>query len=85
MIRRRYSLAVLNAIAQHQPARYREIAARLPQASSSTLAETLVALGAAHLLTHATAESVPTATYTLTPAGEKLLHRLRRLLEEIQQ
>jgi DNA-binding HxlR family transcriptional regulator len=85
VIRRRYSLAVMNAILQHQPARYREIAQRLPQASSSTLAETLSALTAANLVRHETADSVPTATYALTAAGEKLLSRLRRLLEEIQQ
>jgi len=85
VIRRRYSLAVLNAISQHQLARYRDVAARLPHASSSTLSETLGALEAAQLVVRHTAESVPTATYALTPAGEKLLSRLRRLLDELDQ
>lgn len=74
----------MNAIAQHQPARYREIAQRLPHASSSTLAETLAALEVAQLVRHPTADSVPTGTYTLTASGEKLLSRLKRLLEDIR-
>lgn len=85
VIRRRYSLALMNAIHVHQPARFRELSAMLPQASSSTLAETLTALEAAHLVRHATAEAAPTSTYTLTSSGEKLLSRLRRLLDDIQQ
>lgn len=85
VIRRRYSLALMNAIQQHQPARFRELANVLPQASTSTLTETLAALEAAHLLVHHTADSAPTSTYALTPSGEKLLSRLRRLLEDVQQ
>ena len=85
VIRRRYSLALMNAIHVHQPARFRELSAMLPQASSSTLSETLGALEAAHLVTHVTADSAPTSTYTLTASGEKLLSRLRRLLDDIQQ
>lgn len=84
VIRRRYSLALMNAIHQHQPARFRELSAVLSQASTSTLAETLVALEAAHLIAHLTAESPPTSTYALTESGEKLLSRLRRLLEDVQ-
>ncbi len=85
VIRRRYSLALMNAIHVHQPARFRDLSAMLPQASSSTLTETLSALEAAHLVSHVTAEATPTSTYTLTPSGEKLLSRLRRLLDDIQQ
>ena len=85
VIRRRYSLAVMNAISRQQPARFRELAQLLPQASSSTLAETLAALEAAHLVAHLTAESAPTSTYRLTASGEKLLSRLRPLLEDVQQ
>jgi DNA-binding HxlR family transcriptional regulator len=85
VIRRRYSLAVMNAINQHQPARFGELARTLPQASTSTLTETLAALEAAHLVAHLTAESAPTSTYALTPSGEKLLSRLRRLLDDIHQ
>ena len=66
VIRRRYSLALMNAIHVHQPARFRELSAMLPQASSSTLAETLGALEVAHLVSHVTAETAPTSTYTLT-------------------
>ena len=84
VIRRRYSLALMNAIHIHQPARFRELSAMLPQASSSTLTETLGALEAAHLVSHVTAEAAPISTYTLTASGEKLLSRLRRLLDDIQ-
>lgn len=83
VIRRRYSLALMNAIRTHQPARFRDLAALLPQASSSTLAETLGALEAAHLVVHHTADAVPTSAYVLTPSGDKLLSRLRRLLDEV--
>jgi DNA-binding HxlR family transcriptional regulator len=85
VIRRRYSLALMNAIHQHQPARFRELSSLLPQASTSTLSETLSALEAAHLVAHLTADSTPTSTYTLTASGEKLLSRLRRLLDDVQQ
>ena len=84
MIRRRYSLAVLNAISQRQPARDRDLAATLPAASSSTLAETLAALEAAHLVRRQSSEAVPTSTYELTESGVKLLSRLRPLLDDIQ-
>lgn len=85
VIRRRYSLALMNAIHLHQPARFRELSALLPQASTSTLTETLGALEAARLITHVTAEATPTSTYALTVSGEKLLSRLRRLLGHVQQ
>ncbi len=86
VIRRRYSLAVLRAIHSRDRPRYHEIAAALPQASSSTLAETLHALDTAQLilrhdLHHGTG---PHTAYTLTASGVKLLSRLRRLLEEVQ-
>ena len=85
VIRRRYSLALMNAIHLHQPARFRQLATVLPQASTSTLAETLAALEAAQLVAHHTAESAPISTYTLSGSGEKLLSRLRRLLDDIHQ
>ncbi len=85
VIRRRYSLALMNAIHQHQPARFHQLASVLPQASTSTLSETLSVLEAAQLVVHHTAEVAPTSTYALTASGEKLLNRLRRLLEDIQQ
>jgi DNA-binding HxlR family transcriptional regulator len=85
VIRRRYSLALMNGIHQHQPARFHQLASVLPQASTSTLAETLSVLEAAQLVVHHTAEIAPTSTYALTASGEKLLNRLRRLLEDIQQ
>ena len=84
VIRRRYSLAVMNAIHQHAPARFRELSSQLPQASTSTLSETLSALEAAQLVVHLTADSTPTSTYRLTPSGEKLLSRLRRLLDDVR-
>lgn len=83
VIRRRYSLAVMNAIRAHSPARFRDLATALPQASTSTLTETLGALEAASLVAHDTAESPPTSTYRLTASGDKLVSRLRRLLEEL--
>jgi DNA-binding HxlR family transcriptional regulator len=85
VIRRRYSLALMNAIHLHQPARFRQLSTVLPQASTSTLTETLAALEAAQLVAHHTAEAAPTSTYTLTASGEKLLSRLRRLLDDVHQ
>ena len=85
IIRRRYSLAVMNAIRNRHPARYHDVASALPQASSSTLAATLRALEAAQLVTRRTdAENTPHMAYSLTASGTKLLSRLRRLLEEVQ-
>jgi DNA-binding HxlR family transcriptional regulator len=83
VIRRRYSLAVMNAIHRHQPARYKDLSAVLATASSSTLAETLGALEAAQLVERRTSDAIPTSTYALTGSGEKLLSRLRRLLDDV--
>lgn len=84
VIRRRYSLAVMNAIHQNQPARYRTLAALLPGASSSTLAETLAALEAAHLVVRRASDAIPTSSYELSQSGERLLSRLKPLLDGIQ-
>lgn len=85
IIRRRYSLAVMSAIHNHQGARYHDIAAALPGASSSTLAETLRALDAARLITRQTrSDDPPLVTYSLTASGTKLLSHLRRLLKDVQ-
>ncbi len=86
IIRRRYSLAILNAIHGRSGARYQDIAASVPNASSSTLAETLHALEHAQLVRRAfTSEPGSYPLYTLLPAGSKLLSRLRRLLDEVQE
>ncbi len=85
IIRRRYSLAVLNAIQSRTEARYQDISASIPQASSSTLAETLHALEHAQLLKRElTPEPGSYPVYSVRPAGAKLLSRLRRLLDEVQ-
>lgn len=86
VIRRRYSLAVMNAIHTHGTARYHDISDALPQASSSTLSETLTALEIAHLIGRhdLTRELAPHVEYTLTVSGAKLLSRLRSLLDEVQ-
>lgn len=84
IIRRRYSLAVMNAIHGHPKPRYHDIAGVLTGISSSTLAETLRALEVAHLLRRHQAEGgSPFATYALTDSGTKLLSRLRQLLDEL--
>jgi DNA-binding HxlR family transcriptional regulator len=85
VIRRRYSLALLNAIFLHSPARYRELSSLLPQASSSTLVETLAALEAARLVLRHTSDAAPTSSYTLTESGTRLLSRLRPLLDDVQK
>ena len=86
VIRRRYSLAVLNAIHARGEARYHEIEEALTKPSTSTLAETLHALEHASLIRRdAPLESAPRTTYTLTQSGTKLLQRFRRLLDEIQE
>lgn len=85
IIRRRYSLAVMNAIHSHSPARFHQIASALPKASSSTLAETLHSLEAAGLiLRRAGREAFGQPSYQLNPSGTRLLSRLRRLLGEVQ-
>lgn len=84
VIRRRYSLVVMNAIHTRGRARYHDVAAALPTMSSSTLAETLHALVAARLLDrHPESEARPHLMYSLTESGAKLLNRLRRLLTEL--
>lgn len=84
IIRRRYSLAVMNAIHNHPAPRYHDVAAALPGISSSTLAETLRALEAAQLLRRiARVDNSPFSTYALTDSGLKLLNRLRQLLQEL--
>ena len=84
IIRRRYSLAVMNAIHAHEHPRYHEIAASLTGISSSTLAETLRALEAAQLLVRSKGgDETPFPTYALSASGEKLLNRLRQLLSEL--
>ena len=85
IIRRRYSLAVLNVIQGRGEARYQDIASSIPNASSSTLAETLHALEHAHLVRRTlTPDPGSYPLYTMLPAGAKLLSRLRRLLDEVQ-
>ncbi|HVT40965.1 MAG TPA: winged helix-turn-helix transcriptional regulator [Gemmatimonadaceae bacterium] len=84
IIRRRYSLAVMNAIHSHPNPRYQKVADAFPGISSSTLAETLRVLEAAQLLRRQPGlDDSPFATYTLTDSGEKLLSRLRQLLTEL--
>ena len=85
VIRRRYSLALMNAILLlQQPARFGQLATALPQASTSTLAETLAALEAAQLS--------PVASYCRGCTHQHLhadrerreaASRLRRLLDDI--
>ena len=85
IIRRRYSLAIMNAIHVRGGARYNDISTALPGISSSTLAETLQALETARLLDRR-AQSVerPQVQYSLTRSGAALLSRLRALLTEIE-
>ncbi|MGQ0764657.1 MAG: winged helix-turn-helix transcriptional regulator [Gemmatimonadota bacterium] len=86
IIRRRYSLSVLNVIRARGSVRYTEIAGALAGVSSSTLSETLLALETAQLVTRTdlSGEGAPHTNYGLTASGEKLVHKLRVLLEEIQ-
>ena len=84
IIRRRYSLAVMNAIHSHPKPRYHDVAGALSGISSSTLAETLRALEVAQLLRrNPGTDASAFATYGLTDSGMKLLSRLRQLLEEL--
>ncbi len=84
IIRRRYSLAVMNAVRGHERPRYHDIADGVPGISSSTLAETLRALEAAQLLRRTPGQdNSPFHTYALTESGAKLLSRLRQLLVEL--
>lgn len=83
VIRRRYSLAVMNVVHGRGDARYHDVAEALPAMSSSTLAETLHALAAARLLDRVQTDERPQATYRLTESGVRLLRRLRQLLAEL--
>ena len=83
IIRRRYSLAVMNAIHGRGEARYHDIAEAVTAMSSSTLAETLHALVAARLVDRHETDARPQATYALTESGAKLLSRLHQLLSEL--
>ena len=85
ILRRRYSLAVLNAIRAHEPARYHTLSAALPRMSSSTLVETLGALAVCHLINREEpTEAHAQPLYRLTPAGDKLLSRLKPLLDDVR-
>lgn len=84
IIRRRYSLAVMNAIHGRGEARYHDVAEALPSISSSTLAETLHALVATGLIDRHQTDERPQASYVVTPSGVKLLSRLRQLLAEVE-
>jgi DNA-binding HxlR family transcriptional regulator len=85
VIRRRYSLSVLHAIQVREPARYRDIEAAVPGASSSTLVETLHALETARLVDRSpSADGEPRFSYRLTAAGTLLIQRLRPLLSELR-
>lgn len=85
VIRRRYSLAVMNVLHSKGTARYHDVSAVLPAMSSSTLSETLRALEAARLLVRQQ-EGLdrPVTRYALTAAGIRLLNRLRELLDEVE-
>lgn len=74
----------MNAIHAHEPARYRDLATAIPQASSSTLAETVDALEVAQLVNRQLPGEALPPSYRLTPSGAKLLSRLRRLLEGVR-
>ncbi len=74
----------MNAIHRRTTARYHDVAAALPGISSATLAETLHALDAASLVKRSRpSEDTAFMVYELTPAGAKLLSRLRLLLTEL--
>lgn len=86
IIRRRYSLSVLNAVQIRGVARFHDIEEALSGISTSTLSETLYALVVAGLLARSEQpDGGPRAVYSLTPAGAKLLSRLRRLLGEVRE
>jgi DNA-binding HxlR family transcriptional regulator len=85
VIRRRYSLIVMNAIHGRGRMRYHDVAALLPAISSSTLSETLRALETTGLLERRQeAAERPYMLYSLTESGVKLLNRLRQLLGELE-
>ncbi len=85
VIRRRYSLAVLNAVLARGGARFNDLETALDGVSTSTLADTLRALTAAQLLERTDrTDQQPRTFYTITPTGEKLVHRLRNLLDDVR-
>ena len=75
---------MINAIHVRRTARYRDVATALPAASGSTHTETLRALDTARLVIRNTNPRAGRDTYAVNVSGEKLLNRLRMLLDDIQ-
>jgi DNA-binding HxlR family transcriptional regulator len=78
----KYAMQVVCAVGLHDGARFSEVEAAVPEASTSTLSARLDELEAAGLLARRQFDEIPPRVeYRLTADGEELCERLVPLLE----
>ena len=81
VIGRRYAMEVVCVVAAHERARFGDVEAHLPEASTSTLSARLDDLEAAGLLEREQFDEIPPRVkYRLTEAGQELGERLEPVL-----
>lgn len=86
VVGRKYAMEVLCVVAAHETARFGDVEAHVPDASTSTLSNRLDELEAADLLRRERYDEIPPRVeYELTEDGRELGERLRPVLEWIQR
>jgi DNA-binding HxlR family transcriptional regulator len=82
----KYAMQVVCAVGAHGSARFSEVEAAVPEASTSTLSARLDELEAAGLLARRQFDEIPPRVeYRLTADGEALCERLVPLLEWVRE
>lgn len=82
LLGRKYTMQIVCVVAAHEPARFGDVEAHLPAASTSTLSARLGALVDAGLLEREQHDEIPPRVeYALTEDGRELRERLEPLLE----
>jgi DNA-binding HxlR family transcriptional regulator len=82
LLGRKYTMQIVCVVAAHEPARFGDVEAHLPSASTSTLSARLGALVDAGLLERDQHDEIPPRVeYSLTAEGRELRERLEPLLE----
>jgi DNA-binding HxlR family transcriptional regulator len=82
LLGRKYAMEVVCVVAAHERARFGDVEAHLPAASTSTLSDRLDELEAAGLLAREQYDEIPPRVeYELTAEGRELGERLEPLLE----
>lgn len=81
-ISRKYAMQIVSLVGDDQPVRFKDLEARLTEASTATLSNRLEELTDAGILRRESFDEVPPRVeYELTPAGRELQRRLQPLLE----